>query len=33
MEVERQANAMDDEDEFGDGGFSDRMLADFDIDA
>ncbi|KAK0197115.1 hypothetical protein F5146DRAFT_1099421 [Armillaria mellea] len=33
MEVERQANAMDDEDEFGDGGISDRMLADFDMDA
>ncbi|PBK78146.1 DNA repair helicase [Armillaria solidipes] len=32
MEVERQANAMDDEDEFGDGGISDRMLADFDMD-
>ncbi|KAK0459722.1 uncharacterized protein EV420DRAFT_1537392 [Desarmillaria tabescens] len=33
MEVERQTNAMDDEDEFGDGGISDRMLADFDMDA
>ncbi|KAG7452521.1 DNA repair helicase [Guyanagaster necrorhizus] len=32
MEVERQANTMDDEDEFEDGGISDRMLADFDMD-